>query len=951
MVSTFSKSETRVAVRMATDRLRRRVAGDDDLQGAKPLENFVQIGTPLPSLLDRKRDPNEFKPAWQQEVYDAQGRRRFHGAFTGGFSAGYYNTVGSKEGWTPSEFRSSRTNRHDKDARKQMGVEDFMDEEDLEDFRKTAVKDSVEDQQQQHQHQDAAAAVHDPLMGLFGAQSGAAGSIGKESSDSIVRPAKLALGYKLLNRMGWKQGQGLGPRVSAKRRRELMLLAKGHIEPGPSSQVFNGASEDTKDEEAEKHMYAPPDTSLPLFEDKKDTRGLGWVGPQSASSQANARSGAATNMADALKRAREEERGRKKAGGGFGIGALEQDSDDEDQVYAQPHRIEDSTLARKDDDRIILGPSKTTSTSRQDTRKPYFTTSKFTDDKENTWHDGRPMIPGFKIATDDSSLSNGSEMWFEPPKVPVGWTPDPQRVWSKGQKEHAQSQGTPSTKPNLAPEDRAKMLGEARNPGPPPSIANYLTKKEQERLEAGPSDTSQPSFAVQAQQLPSLDTQTAKAALLGYMPFANDAPKQGRYRAYLESQRDAVPASTLFAMLLSRGARSEQDVRNEVNEFQKSAQIFRPMSSAMASRFSSSSKASNELPRVEPGLFKPSSTSKDSTQKGTSTGKTDTANETAQQRAQEKEREALENLTAQQIHARRGDFGEGKTRVVKRFLADKLLFRRFGLPDPFAQERRMLEASTSRDGNGVAEDELFSRVESRGGGSAGKKGAKLNEKWEESRRELQRMAEQRAWESAGSSAKRDVNPDGNGAREGEGKELRVERKALENVGMGEDEEQGRDTETYVKPPLDIFKAVFADDDDDDDEDDDDDDDDDVNNKGQIDVTASIKAKAAVEGEKEESAEKEAINVIDTEGTSFRPTFVPRSKRVQDEEEIGQESLAAKKHKKEKKKDKKSKPRGMLTFSFDGDDEAGGSTEPALQSQKPSNGSEKKQRPKASDLFH
>ena len=33
-----------------------------------------------------------------QIVTDEQGRRRFHGAFTGGFSAGYYNTVGSKEG-------------------------------------------------------------------------------------------------------------------------------------------------------------------------------------------------------------------------------------------------------------------------------------------------------------------------------------------------------------------------------------------------------------------------------------------------------------------------------------------------------------------------------------------------------------------------------------------------------------------------------------------------------------------------------------------------------------------------------------------------------------------------------------------------------------------------------------------------------------------------------------
>lgn len=31
-------------------------------------------------------------------VKDENGKRRFHGAFTGGFSAGYWNTVGSKEG-------------------------------------------------------------------------------------------------------------------------------------------------------------------------------------------------------------------------------------------------------------------------------------------------------------------------------------------------------------------------------------------------------------------------------------------------------------------------------------------------------------------------------------------------------------------------------------------------------------------------------------------------------------------------------------------------------------------------------------------------------------------------------------------------------------------------------------------------------------------------------------
>lgn len=62
------------------------------------LSLFHQIGTPLPSLDSKKFDPNELKPIWDQEVRDEEGRQRFHGAFTGGFSAGYFNSVGSKEG-------------------------------------------------------------------------------------------------------------------------------------------------------------------------------------------------------------------------------------------------------------------------------------------------------------------------------------------------------------------------------------------------------------------------------------------------------------------------------------------------------------------------------------------------------------------------------------------------------------------------------------------------------------------------------------------------------------------------------------------------------------------------------------------------------------------------------------------------------------------------------------
>lgn len=66
-----------------------------------------------------------------QIAVDSNGRRRFHGAFTGGFSAGFWNTVGSKEGWVPQAFKSSRS---EKAMHALQKPNDFMDEEDVGEF-------------------------------------------------------------------------------------------------------------------------------------------------------------------------------------------------------------------------------------------------------------------------------------------------------------------------------------------------------------------------------------------------------------------------------------------------------------------------------------------------------------------------------------------------------------------------------------------------------------------------------------------------------------------------------------------------------------------------------------------------------------------------------------------------------------------------------------------------
>lgn len=69
---------------MATKRSR--AAFEADLQAKQ--SPYAFYGTPLPPLDPDVRDDGSYVPVWKQEVTDDRGRKRLHGAFTGGFSAG-----------------------------------------------------------------------------------------------------------------------------------------------------------------------------------------------------------------------------------------------------------------------------------------------------------------------------------------------------------------------------------------------------------------------------------------------------------------------------------------------------------------------------------------------------------------------------------------------------------------------------------------------------------------------------------------------------------------------------------------------------------------------------------------------------------------------------------------------------------------------------------------------
>lgn len=854
------------------------------MEGSSSLcTQLLQIGTPLPSL-DSKKDANEYKPIWQQEALDEQGRRRFHGAFTGGFSAGYYNTVGSKEGWTPSTFRSSR-----KDKERQSGSnvttasrpEDFMDEEDLEALREgRGALGSTQTYGMEKVQPES-----DPLMAMLRLGSGTNQAPSADSSSSIQLSSS-SLGTRLLQRMGWRSGQGLGPRISFKKRLEMLALM-GKAPP----------DDEKEDKEAGKHLWPPPDTPMPIFSTKQDTKGLGWTGQSSN-----------VGLDEAIKRARAEE--SRKAGGavdrqtgGFGLGTLEDDSDGEEEVYATGNKLEDSTLARKfhtrwghNRDQILLGTRAEHPAAKEEVAKQQMKKD------ENVWHDGKAMTAGFQIA----SRNTEKEAWFEAPTVPVGWKPDPQQVWSLRSDLKTKSESSS----NLDSADRAYILGEARLPGPPPSIQDYLSQKDKERLQKGKEAAEQHTKQQQSKPassdtsshlIPKLDAALAKSALQGFMPFTSEPEKQARYRGYLTSQAGVSSSST---SLRPGKNQTHQQFIAELRDFAKSASIFKPMSTVMASRFQSSISGSSDLPQINPGLHIPE-------QKPILSVEEEKVKADANRREEDekKRREDMETLTPFQRNARLDLFGKDTTRETKIWKPNRLLCKRFNVPMPYPEEG---ESKAKEESDKFA---TVDEMEAAFGGASKVRQMdlpKINARWEESKKQLQQLAAQRSFED---------RPQQSEMIEEESIKMKPGFIDVNNIGLGEVEE--KEEVTFIKPSIDVFKAVFADDDDDED----DEDQQVAKTSDEIIEDGDAESGNTKRKEIDESTKTDSLQTL-------KPTFIPR-KRPSDE------SGAMKNEKKRKKE--KSKSKGLLTFSVDEGEE-----ENDFRSMK---ATIKVNRPRAADLFN
>ncbi|KAK2492497.1 hypothetical protein MC885_007930 [Smutsia gigantea] len=566
-------------------------------RGSDSDEDLVSYGTGLEPLEEGER-PKKPIPLQDQTVRDEKGRyKRFHGAFSGGFSAGYFNTVGSKEGWTPSSFVSSRQNRADKSV---LSPEDFMDEEDLSEFG-IAPKAIVTTD-------DFASKTKDRIQEKARQLAAATASIpGATLLDDLITPAKLSVGFELLRKMGWKEGQGIGPRVKRRPRRQ---------KPDPGVKIYgcalppggSGGSEDEDDDYLPENVtFAPKDVTPVDFTPKDNVHGLAYKGldPRQAlfgtsGEHFNLFSGAQESGSNLLGDIGMN-KGRKLgiSGQAFGVGALEEEDDD---IYAT------ETLSKYD---TVLKDEEPGDGLYGWTAPRQYKHQK--ESEKDLQYIGK-ILDGFSLASKPLS----SKKTYPPPELPRDYRPVHYfrpvlaatsenshllQVLSESSGKSAHDPGTHS-RHQLNAFKRGALLGETPTQGSSTSVLEFLSQKDKERIQEMKQATDLKTAHLQARALAQNASSSrpqacspdvahcswrvawrGEAATTGagtFRPFAKDPEKQKRYEEFVVNMKRG--RKDALERCLAPGV-TEWERGRERDEFTRAALLYVSSHSTLSSRF------------------------------------------------------------------------------------------------------------------------------------------------------------------------------------------------------------------------------------------------------------------------------------------------------------------------------------------------------------------------------
>ncbi|KAM4017923.1 LOW QUALITY PROTEIN: G patch domain-containing protein 1 [Anomaloglossus baeobatrachus] len=561
-------------------------------------EDFVTYGKCLEQY-EEGEQPKRPIPLQEQTVKDEKGRyKRFHGAFTGGFSAGYFNTVGSKEGWTPSTFVSSRQGKSEKHVSR---PEDFMDDEDLGEFG-IAPKEILTTDEFASKTKDRIREKARELASVTAPIPGAT------ILEDLIAPAKITMGVQLLRQMGWKEGQGVGPRIKRKAQKHR---AGSNVKTYGCALPPTG-SEESEDEEddyvPENITFAPKDVTPIDFIVKDNVHGLGYRGLNphqalfgSSGTHVSVFSDASEKTGSLLGDVRQS-KGRKVgiSGQAFGVGAME---DEDDDIYSVDSLSKYDTVLREEETGDGLfgwtAPKEYKNKKGSSKELQYIgkmlegfclaeqaPPSKKVYPAPDLPKDYRPVHYFRPVLAENSQNSAVLQAMIEsslkPSETSVKEQPASRHQLNASQRREllgeAPLQGSTSVLELLSEKDRGRILDVRQNLEEQRSKAQKLAQEALEkRFQVSAAEEKDNKL-----QQSLLDRQLIPEHAGEFRPFERNPEKQKRYENYIRSlhkgQKDALD-SCLDANM------TEWERSREREEFMRSAMLYKPTNSHLSSRF------------------------------------------------------------------------------------------------------------------------------------------------------------------------------------------------------------------------------------------------------------------------------------------------------------------------------------------------------------------------------